>query len=157
MIRPALLACAAVLALGAAGCAPTTTYTGFQAVDVKPTDIKVGEDTRSTVLTKLGSPSTTGAFDQNTWFYISQVSDKYAYDKPQVKARNITAITFDKDEKVTQVKQLTLKDGYQLAYNKRETPTRGRELSVIEQLLGNVGRGILPQDNTDPGQRGPRR
>ena len=40
-----------------------------------------------------------------------------------------------------------------IAYNKAETPTRGRELSVIEQLLGNIGRGgMLPQDN-DPGQR----
>ena len=28
-----------------------------------------------------------------------------------------------------------------IAFNGRETPTRGRELTVLEQLLGNVGRG----------------
>ena len=45
-------------------------------------------------------------------------------------------ISFDKDEKVTLVKKLTLKDGYQVAYDRRQTPTRGRDLTVLEQVLG---------------------
>ena len=40
--------------------------------------------------------------------------------------------------------------------NSRETPTRGRALTVLEQLLGNVGRGQLPRTEDDtPGQRRP--
>jgi hypothetical protein len=35
-----------------------------------------------------------------------------------------------------------------LAFNTRETPTRGREMTILEQLLGTVGRGgLLPQDD----------
>jgi hypothetical protein len=40
--------------------------------------------------------------------------------------------------------------------NRNETPTRGRELTILEQLLGNVGRGQLPRTDEDaPGQRRP--
>ena len=31
-------------------------------------------------------------------------------------------------------------DGQEIKVVKRKTPTRGKELTVIEQLLGNVGR-----------------
>lgn len=148
MSRPLLAATVAALTLGA--CAPVTAYNGFQALDVKPSEIKVGED-RTAVLGKLGSPSQVATFDKDLWYYVSATTEKYAYYKPRTTKREVTAIQFDKDQKVSEVKSLTLRDGYQLAYGKRETPTRGRELSILEQLLGNVGRGgILPQEN-DPG------
>jgi outer membrane protein assembly factor BamE (lipoprotein component of BamABCDE complex) len=75
-----------------------------------------------------------------------------------VSNREVTVVTFDKaSEQVTKVDVLALKDGRRLAYNKRETPTRGRELTVIEQLLGNVGRGMNLPNTQDqdrvPGQR----
>jgi hypothetical protein len=39
---------------------------------------------------------------------------------------------------------------------RRETPTRGRSLTIMEQLLGNVARGQLPRTDEDvPGQRRP--
>ena len=66
------------------------------------------------------------------------------------------AITFNKDsELVESVNSLTLKDGKVVAFNGRETPTRGRELTILEQILGNVGRGgFLPnQDEGVPGNR----
>jgi outer membrane protein assembly factor BamE (lipoprotein component of BamABCDE complex) len=89
---------------------------------------------------------------------VSQTNETYTYHRPQVSMREVTVLTFDKStEQLTKVDTLALKDGRRLAYNKRETPTRGRELTVLEQLLGNVGRGVnLPQaDDRDrvPGQR----
>ena len=152
--RPSLLAAAAALAVVAsasAGCVPITSYNGFQPIDVKPADIKVGVDTRLTVQSKLGSPSSIATFDPNTWYYISQTMVKYAYYLPHVSQRDVTEIRFDKDAKVTSVRALKLGDGYQIAYDRRETPTRGRQVNVLEQILGTVGRGsLLPQDN-DPG------
>ncbi len=150
-----LVALASICLFGTvSACAPVTSLNGFQAVDIKPQDMKVGVDTRSTVMSKLGSPSAVATFDPNIWYYVTQTSDKVAYLRPQVKSRTVIAIHFDKaDEKVTEVKLLGLGDGFQIAYVNRETPTRGRELSVFEQLLGTVGRGsAIPPDN-DPGQR----
>jgi len=156
MFRKAAFAAAAALTLGGLGaCAPVMASNGFQAIDARPADIKVGEDTRTTVLTKLGSPTAQSTFDPNTWYYISQTTEKYAYYMPRPTKREVVTISFDKDEKVAAVKTLALKDGYQIAYDKRETPTRGRQLNWIEQLIGNIGRtNTLPQDN-DPGAMRP--
>jgi outer membrane protein assembly factor BamE (lipoprotein component of BamABCDE complex) len=155
-LKPALfvIAFCALGVTGLSACAPITTLNGFQVVDVKPQDAKVGVDTRSTILSSLGSPSAVSTFDKDTWYYITQLSDRVAYFRPVLKSRTVVAITFDHaTEKVTKVRTLGLTDGYQIAYETRETPTRGRELSVIEQLLGTIGRGgSLPPEN-DPGQR----
>ena len=151
-LAPRLALVAALAAAGlAAGCAPVTSINGYQAREEKPQNVKVGVDTKSTVLAQLGSPSIKSTFDPNVWFYIGQVTDEYAYYKPQVRTRSVVRITFATDEKVSNVEHLTLKDGYRIAYDKHETPTRGRGLSWVEQVLGTIGRGgVLPQDN-DPG------
>jgi outer membrane protein assembly factor BamE (lipoprotein component of BamABCDE complex) len=69
--------------------------------------------------------------------------------------RDVVVITFDKDDKVIGVKTLQLKDGYEIAYAANETPTRGREVNWLEQILGTIGRGggMLNPDENDPGQR----
>ncbi len=147
--RLGAMALASVLALGAAACTPVTSYQGFQAIEEKPQDVKVKQDTKSVVLARLGSPTAVSTFDPNLWFYMAQTKDTIAFYHPIVRERSIVAIAFDKDsELVTSVNSYTLKDGKVLAYSDRETPTRGREMTILEQLLGNVGRGgLLPQDD----------
>lgn len=153
-----------LVAAGAAtlvACAPTVGRHGFQLIDAAadPAKVKVGEDTKSTVLARLGSPSTTSAFEPNTWYYVSQTTQQYTYHKAQVDQRTVTMVSFDpQSEKVTGVKTLGLGDGKRVAFNDRETPTRGRELTILEQLLGNVGRGgMLPRNDEEnlPGGRRP--
>ena len=76
--------------------------------------------------------------------------------RPEIVSRNVVAISFDKESEVVKsVNSYTLKDGKVIAFNGRETPTRGRELTILEQILGNVGRGsMLPQEDEGvPGNR----
>tara|TARA_R110002051_G_scaffold50418_1_gene97564 strand:+ start:3318 stop:3809 length:492 start_codon:yes stop_codon:yes gene_type:complete len=151
-----LLAIASMAALATA-CAPVVGVNGFQNVDVKPADIVAGTDTKETVIARLGSPSTTSTFEgDNIWYYISQTTEKYTYNLPQVTQRSVTEITFNDAEQVASVRTLGLDDGQDLTMQRRETPTRGRELTIMEQLLGNVGRGQLPRtEDNGPGQRRP--
>ena len=146
----------AALALGVAGCAATPYYQGFQAIDQRPSDVKVGEDTRSTVLARLGSPTAVSTFDKDTWYYISQVSSRTAFYHPRVNKRDVVVISFRKsDDQVTAVNTFTLKDGRVIAYNNRETPTRGREMTVLEQLLGSISAaGALPPEEVNPNSHG---
>src|SRR5215469_10329231 len=98
--RAAALAVSALVLLGA--CTPITTYQGFQAVEANPKDVKVGVDSKASVMDRLGSPSAVAAFDPNTWYYISQVSDAVAFHRAEVKRRDIVAIAFSKeDDKVS--------------------------------------------------------
>jgi outer membrane protein assembly factor BamE (lipoprotein component of BamABCDE complex) len=168
----AFAAAAAVLATGA--CTPMTNYSGFMVVENNPADLKVGEDTKTTVISKLGSPSATslteskaavpgqeiraaGPYDSNLWFYITQVTDRVAFYKPRVAKRDVVAVSFvPGTDQVAAVNKYTLEDGKVIAFNGRETPTRGREISILEQLLGNVGQGgMLPRDDSEglPGSR----
>jgi outer membrane protein assembly factor BamE (lipoprotein component of BamABCDE complex) len=157
MLRSKLLLAALSAAALTTACAPVVGQNGFQAIDAKPMDIVAGTDTRETVLTKLGTPSTTSTFEADSiWYYMSQVTEKYTYNRPEVTQRTVTEITFDDGGQVAAVRTLGLEDGQRIAMNDRETPTRGRELTIIEQLLGNVARGQLPRTEEDiPGQRRP--
>ncbi len=154
--RVAAVALSCAVLLGA--CTPITQYQGFQAVEANPKDVKVAVDTKSTVMERLGSPSSVAAFDPNTWYYITQISDQVAFRNPIVRRRDIVAIAFNKaDERVTAVNTYSLKDGHVIAFNNRSTPTRGRELSWVEQILGNIGQGgMMPQQDINPGDQRPR-
>jgi outer membrane protein assembly factor BamE (lipoprotein component of BamABCDE complex) len=156
MRRPASVIAVATLAAGIAlgACSPIVNYQGFQTIDQKPQDVKVGTDTRATVLTKLGSPTATSTFDKDVWFYISQLRSQTSFYMPKTIKRDVVAIAFDHDtEQVKSVDTFTLQDGRVFAYNSHETPTRGREMTVLEQLIGSIGAGsVLPPDqNVTPG------
>ena len=156
MFRSVAIAAIAASLMATAACAPITTYSGFQAIDANPNDVKVGTDTKSVVRGRLGSPSATSTFDPNVWFYIDQIKETVAFRMPKTTSRQVTAIAFNKDTEVVEsVSQYSLKDGKVIAFNGRETPTRGRELTIFEQLLGTVGRGqVLPNaDEGVPGNR----
>ncbi|MFI4936775.1 MAG: outer membrane protein assembly factor BamE, partial [Caulobacterales bacterium] len=130
MRRKALYIAFAASLMGAAACSPINAYQGFQAIDQRPADVKIGEDSRSSVLTKLGSPTATSTFDKDVWFYISQLRSQTSFYRPKVATRSVVAISFDHDtELVKAVNSYTLQDGRVIAYNTRETPTRGREMT----------------------------
>ena len=157
MFPRAVFAALALALTSTAACAPITTYSGFQAIDANPKEVKVATDTKSTVRGKLGSPSATSTFDPNIWYYIDQTKETISFKRPTTTRRDITAIVFNKEtEAVESVNQYSLKDGKIIAFNGRETPTRGRELTIMEQLIGSVGRGggLLPNSDEDtPGNR----
>jgi outer membrane protein assembly factor BamE (lipoprotein component of BamABCDE complex) len=157
MFRRAAFAALAVGYLSVAACAPISSYSGFQTIESDPKDVKIGVDTKSTVRGKLGSPSATSTFDPNIWFYMNQVKERIAFRRPKIVARNVTAIAFNKEsEQVESVHSYTLRDGKVIAYNDRETPTRGREMTILEQMLGAVGHGGVLPNNQDEGVPGTR-
>lgn len=152
MIKYAILALAAISM--ATACTPIRSYHGYQADETDPKDIEPGEDTRSTVLARLGSPSTKSIFDDDTWFYVSSRYASYAYLKPKITAREIVAIKFGEDDVVDEIVQYDAEDGEILQYSARKTATLGRQLGLLEQLFGNVGTIRLPNadQNQNPGQ-----
>lgn len=152
MARRVILAAIAMSALTTACITPMEDFHGYTSDDIQPEEIQPGIDTRASVLAQLGSPSTESLFDENTWFYISTQRERIAYLTPRTKERTITAIVFDEENVVSEVVGYDENDGQVIAYASKETPTRGRELSVWEQLFGNIGAVALPRtDEATPG------
>ena len=151
---------AAAMALGAAAaCAPVQTYSGFlpERNDVQIADPQPGVDTRSTVQQRFGTPSTTAVFDQTAWYYLSSVQEQVAFYSPETTERRVMVVRFNGDT-VSAVEKFGLERGRLVAYNDEVTPTRGRELGILEQLLGNVGntspiRTEEQQQGGRPGER----
>lgn len=119
--------------------------------------IEPGVDTKATVLQRLGSPSTRGAFDDDSWYYISDSSRYFAFFTPETTKRAVVAVRFGADDTVAAVEKFGLERGRVINYADAKTPTRGRELSVLEQLLGSVGRTPLPLPNAEDNLPGGRR
>lgn len=134
-------AAAVALTAATAACAPVQTYNGFRSDrnNEEIVDPQVGVDTRDTVMQRFGSPSTTAVFDQTAWYYVSAVQERMAFYEPRTIDRHVMVVRFDGDT-VSAVEKYGLERGRVVAYNDEITPTRGRELGVLEQLLGNVGR-----------------
>jgi outer membrane protein assembly factor BamE (lipoprotein component of BamABCDE complex) len=137
-LRLLLLASAAALMLGA--CEPRVDQRGHVATPGTIEKLQPGQQTRNDVLTLLGSPSTTATFDDETWYYISQRVETTAFLAPDVKDQQVMALKFDKAGVLKDMSTYTLKDGRAIEMVDRKTPTAGKELTIIEQVFGNVGR-----------------
>jgi outer membrane protein assembly factor BamE (lipoprotein component of BamABCDE complex) len=158
--RSRLLIAAGVLLLASA-CMPVSRNHGFVVSKETPGDVESGVDTKTTVLSKYGNPSTTGVFEKNKWYYMSELREQLGYMRPHTKTRTVTAIAFNPDGVVDGVSIYTIEDGRIVNMIGRKTPTRGRELSILQQLLGGVGRlppgTIGGNQNLPGGAGGPRR
>ncbi|MEM7523788.1 MAG: outer membrane protein assembly factor BamE [Pseudomonadota bacterium] len=130
---------AGLAALALAGCEATYTNHGFapQVADLE--DIQAGDDTRGSVLRKLGRPSSFSSFDSNSWFYEASKVETYAFYEPVVVERTVVSVLFDDQGLVTDVGRYGLEDGEIVNLVTRKTPTYGRELTVLQQIFGNLG------------------
>jgi len=103
--------------------------------------IKPGQTTRAEVATLVGTPASKTTFGDNAWYYISSKIETYAFFDPEELERHVVEITFNpKSDIVESVRSLELKDGQEVRLVSRETPTAGKDMSVLEQLIGNFGR-----------------
>jgi outer membrane protein assembly factor BamE (lipoprotein component of BamABCDE complex) len=146
MVRAASFTAALALIVGASACAPVHEQHGWIADSQSQVDIKPGVDTKSTVLARMGTPSTNGFLDANDWYYITTLQKSYAFYKPKTQARQVMVVRFGANDTVAGIDKYGLEKGRVIAYNADKTPTRGRELSILEQLLGNVGTNPFPTD-----------
>ncbi|TCR92931.1 Beta-barrel assembly machine subunit BamE [Rhizobium sp. BK376] len=112
---------------------------------------------REQVLLSLGTPSTTATFDNEVFYYISQKRvRRAAFMKQQVVDQHILAIYFDKDGNVSQRADYSLKDGKVFDNIKSVTPTGGKDLTFLQQILQGSGTGAGAAknflNNLNPGQ-----
>lgn len=106
-----------------------------QVVEVQP-----GESSRDDVQQILGSPSTLSTFQDDIWYYIGERTEQVAFFEPEVVERSVLVVTFNDAGLVDDTKLYTVEDGQEIAMVDRTTPTEGNQLTIWQQLIGNIGR-----------------
>jgi len=129
-----------LLGLVAGGCSPIIETRGYLPDPAVIEQIQPGAQTRSDVVELLGTPSTVAAFDDNTWIYVQSKTERLAFFQPTVLEQNVVVVEFDEAGVVRDVRRYTLEDGIPIDPVTRQTPAPGKELTILQQLIGNVGR-----------------
>ena len=135
-------------------CTPTIDTRGYLADPQIVASIKTGTDTKTSVQDRLGYASTTASFGNDAWYYISSTEKQVAFFHPTVLKREILAVYFDKDGRVQTLRHFGLQNGHVIAFETRQTPARGRELTFLMQLLNatpGTGQGQLNTPNPGGG------
>ncbi len=88
------------------------------------------------VLLALGSPSTTGQFDTQVFYYISQKRSKtFEFQRMQLVDQKVLSVYFDEEENVSRIANYGLQDGKVFDFISRTTPTAGEDFTFLRQVL----------------------
>ena len=99
-----------------------------------------GTSTRADVTSLLGSPTAKATFDDNSWIYISEVTQPRVGRVQGINEQDVVLATFDDRGILRGLKQLNKDDAKSVSVVSRATPSPGSESSFLQQLLGNVGK-----------------
>jgi outer membrane protein assembly factor BamE (lipoprotein component of BamABCDE complex) len=123
--------------------------TGDQLSEITP-----GVQTKADVRTVLGSPTQTGMFGDDEWYYISSSTRQRPAGQLAVRDQQTVVVEFDRGGVVRRVRTLGEDDARPVEMVARETPVPGNERTLLQALFGNVGRfgpgavGTQPQQPT---------
>jgi outer membrane protein assembly factor BamE (lipoprotein component of BamABCDE complex) len=158
LVRKAALATAVAVSLTlVAGCRGSTTgiltfsgvsqttQHGYVIPEMALEQIPPGSS-KDQVLIALGTPSTTGTFGGEVFYYISQTRHQsFAFTRPKLVEQRVVAVYFDQKGAVERVANYGLKDGRVFDFITRTTPTGGLDQNFLQQVLsGAVGFGKVP-------------
>jgi outer membrane protein assembly factor BamE (lipoprotein component of BamABCDE complex) len=123
-----------------AACTPTVSNRGNIVDRDLLTEIKPGESSREDVVRVIGSPTQVATFDEKTWYYFGRNTKQYSFLDPEIVATQAIEVKFDDVGIVTSIDVLDPALAQNVQPIDRRTPTYGHETTIMEQLVGNLGR-----------------
>ena len=130
---------ASTLLLGA--CTPVVTWHGNTPPEGAIEALEVGVDTPSTVIQKLGPPTAVAPLGQPQWYYMSYEMKKYNIRDTKPDDEQIIVVNFDQETGL--LASVSSKEDIERTYvpiDKVVTPSRGTDTSILQELLGNIGK-----------------
>lgn len=101
---------------------------------------------KNDVMELLGSPSTVGSLNKDTWIYMSSEIKQVAFMAPKEIDREILVIKFDPSGTVSEINKLDKNHGEQVAVVEEQTPNQEQEQGFFRKYFGGVGQ-YLPFGN----------
>ena len=137
--RPVLLACALLLA-GCSWLAPAPVLRGNKVAEDQLKELVPGTSTRADVTALIGSPTAHATFDDNTWLYISEITQTRIGQTLGELDQHVVVVRFDDKGVLQDIQRLTKDNSLPVEVVARTTPSPGTEANFFQQLLGNIGR-----------------
>jgi outer membrane protein assembly factor BamE (lipoprotein component of BamABCDE complex) len=141
------------------GCSTTVEQRGNLPPPDEIAEIHPGKTTKDEVVKILGTPSSVGVFNDRSWYYISRRTSQFSFFDPTLLDQQVFIVDFNDQDVVKAVDHKTLKDGKEINPVARTTPAPGRELSFLEQIVGNLGKfnggGAAPSSSSGGRAPGP--
>lgn len=129
----------ALLALGLSGCSRIHDTKGYIVDDELMGALHAGVDNKKSVQQTMGRPTLSGTFDNNTWYYVSQNTERLAFLKPKAEKHQVMALHFDDKGKLIKMEKMGMHEIVEVRPAPGKTATRGKELTFWEQFFGNIG------------------
>ena len=96
---------------------------------------------RDEVVELLGQPAFKNQIAGDDFYvYFRSIKESQAFLEPKEVERDVYVFTFDPYARVQDITHLTLENGKRIAFDESVSPVKGKELSVMEQLVKNFGR-----------------
>lgn len=143
---PARLALLALLLPALGGCDTFGLFSyppqprGQQVDPADVTQLVPGTSTRKDVQALLGTPTMPASFDANTWIYVSQITRPVIAGTLTVRSQHVYALTFDNAGVLRGITFKDRADALPVQVVARTTPTPGNNASIMQQMIGNIGR-----------------
>ena len=129
----------AVAALLAGGCAINHAHKGAVIDPQLASAIHPGVDNKASVQKLLGTPTITGAFTPDDWYYVSRDTNQIAFRNPRVEKQLVMLVRFDPKGNVASIQRTGKELVLGVNPSHRSTPTLGRRRSFFDQLFSNIG------------------
>nr|WP_294917564.1 outer membrane protein assembly factor BamE [uncultured Neokomagataea sp.] len=140
LFASAVLLCAPLLVGGCSLFSPIPQPRGSLIEKEDYSQLIPGTSTQSDVMDVLGSPTAHATFDDNTWIYVSMVTSPRPLNFPRIDKQQVVVLNFDNTGVLRKLNTLDKKQAIDVGMVGRTTPAPGTKTSVLQQLLGNVGR-----------------
>lgn len=131
---------AAFLLPALAACEPTIATRGNILDQERMDQVAIGQSSREDVARILGTPTQVATFDENVWYYVGRNTEQYSFFTPEVIQQKAVEVRFDDSGIVTAMKTFDPALAENISPAPDKTPTYGHETTILEQLVGNLGK-----------------
>jgi outer membrane protein assembly factor BamE (lipoprotein component of BamABCDE complex) len=140
MAAPTVALAACLLVTGCGWLMPPPQVRGNHVDADQLKELVPGTSTRADVTALVGSPTARATFDDNTWLYVSEVTQPRIGATLAVLDQQVTVLTFNDQGVLKDIRLVTQDEAAPLRMVSRTTPSPGTEASFLQQLFGNIGR-----------------
>lgn len=134
-----LLILAFIVVTGLAACTPIYRNHGYVPTEMDLSQVVIGQTSIDELQGLIGQPSAQGLLTGSGWYYVGSRWRHYGAAEPEEVNRQVVAISFTPNCVVSNIERFGLDRGRIVLLSRRVTEGSVTEISLIGQLLGNIG------------------